>query len=107
MTMTSYRTSYERISRGMERSTDASIDAKTGDDAAWFVDRTRKLKAELDALTAARLKTSADQYAAITADMRDSKKELEDVVKDIENMVKTAEIASKVAAAFTKIIALL
>ncbi|MDM9628899.1 hypothetical protein QTL95_23660 [Rhizobium sp. S152] len=105
--MTSYRTAYNRIVNGMLTMTEASGNAVDGAAAARCIDEANMFKDELDALTAAQLKTSSKQYQALTAAMKQSKQRLDELSQEIADLVKTAETVAKVVAALAKIITLL
>jgi hypothetical protein len=105
--MTTYRTAYSRIENGMECMTDASGDAINGDAASRFIDQCNVFKAELDALTAARLKTSSEEYTALTNAMANSRQELEDMVRERDKLVKVITTAAKIVGALPKIIAII
>lgn len=107
MTMTSYRTAYNRILNGMLTMTEASGDAVDGDAAARCIDEANVFKAELDALTAAKLKTSSKHYMALTDAMAQSRQRLEALSEEIAELVKAVEMAAKVVAVLARIIPLL
>jgi flagellar hook-basal body complex protein FliE len=103
----SYRAAYERIRKGMELMAEASGDAKNAEAAKRCIEISNMLEAELDALTAERLKSSRKQYEPITDAIKRAKQILDEVSKEIADLVKTAETAVKVIEALAKIAALL
>ena len=105
--MTSYREAYKRISAGTIAASTGFANAKTGKDAARFIEIYHMFDDELDALIAGQLKQSAAAYAAVTKAMQNGKQDLEDVVDDIGDLVNGAEIALKIATVLSKVISVL
>ncbi|MBB3966909.1 hypothetical protein [Rhizobium metallidurans] len=102
----SYRAAYQRIRKAMEAMAEASGDAKNPAAVRRFIEISNMLEAELDALTAERLKSSRKQYEPITDAIKRAKQILDEVSKEIADLVKAAETAAKVIEALARVAAL-